>query len=313
MPIDDLLDRLPSHHREALLWFAQNAGTQVSWPDPLSAGTLLATKAKGIYKPAWTEYALSVRTALRSSYSDGEREPGPGGTWAMRYFQEGPDPQKRDQAYTNRGLLQCHADSVPVGVLRQLSLPPDPQYSVEGLALVTGWENGYFLLEGIPSAGVVPPSTQVTQLLAAQQDDAVDSGFFSPQDLPDARERVAASIVRRRGQPEFRQKLLEAYDSRCAVTGCDVVEVLEACHIVPYRGPSTNDPRNGILLRADLHTLFDLGLMAFDFVTGAVIVSDRLEGTDYGWLSGAKLAVPSEPALRPSREALEHRRASADL
>ena len=211
------------------------------------------------------------------------------------------------------GLLRCHEDRVPVGVLRQASRPPDPQYSVEGLALITGWDNGFFLLEGIPSAEVIPPSAQVTELLAAQQDDAVDSGFFSPEDLPDARERVAAAIVRRRGQPEFRQKLLKAYDGRCAVTGYDVQEVLEACHIVPYRGPSTNHPGNGILLRADLHTLFDLGLIAFDSVTGAVIVSDQLEGTDYGSLSGAKLAVPAEPALRPSPEALEHHRASAGL
>ena len=224
-----------------------------------------------------------------------------------------PGPDERDQAYTNRGLLRCHEDKVPVGVLRQASRPPDPQYSVEGLALITGWEDGFFLLEGIPSAEDIPASAQMTELLAAEQDAATDSGFFSPEDLPDARERVAASIVRRRGQPEFRQKLLEAYAGRCAVTGCDVQEVLEACHIVPYRGPSTNHPGNGILLRADLHTLFDLGLIAFDSSTGAVIVSDQLEGTDYGSLSGAKLAVPAEPTLRPSREALEHRRASAGL
>ena len=91
--IDDLIDRLPEQHREALLWFAQNAGAEVSWPDPLSSGTLLATKAKGIYKPAWTEYALSVRTTLDSPYSDGEREPGPRGTWSMRYSQEGVRPE----------------------------------------------------------------------------------------------------------------------------------------------------------------------------------------------------------------------------
>ena len=97
------------------------------------------------------------------------------------------------------------------------------------------------------------------------------------------------------------------------MTGCDVQEVLEACHIVPYRGPSTNHPGNGILLRADLHTLFDLGLIAIDSATGAIIVSDQLEGTAYGSLSGAKLAVPAEPALRPSPEALEHHRASTGL
>ncbi len=311
--IDDLLNRLPDHHRQALLWFAQSAGTEVSWPDPLPDGTFLATRAKGIYKPAWTEYALSVRTTLDSPYPDGERQPGPRGTWSMRYFQEGPDPQQRGQAYTNRGLLRCHEDEVPVGVLRQTSPSPDPRYKVEGLAVIAGWEEGFFLLEGIPSAEGVPTPAQMTELLAAQQDDAVDSGFFSPESLPDARERVAASIVRRRGQPEFRQKLLEAYDGRCAVTGCDVQEVLEACHIVPYRGPSTDHPGNGILLRADLHTLFDLGLIAFDSATGAVMVAARLKGTNYASLTRAKLTLPAAPALRPSREALEHHRASASL
>ena len=50
------------------------------------------------------------------------------------------------------------------------------------------------------------------------------------------------------------------YEGKCAVTGCDVPDVLQAAHIFPYMGPETNHPSNG-LLRADIHTLFDLGLI----------------------------------------------------
>ena len=231
----------------------------------------------------------------------------------MRYFQEGADPQQRDRAYTNRGLLRCREDNVPVGVMRQTSPSPNSRYKVEGLAVVAGWEEGFFLLEGVPHVEDTDAQGQITELLATQLAATIDSGFFSPEDLPDARERVAASIVRRRGQPEFRQKLLEAYDGRCAVTDCDVEEVLEACHIVPYRGPLTDHPGNGILLRADLHTLFDLGLIAFHAETRAIIVAARLKGTDYESLSGAKLTEPASAILRPSRAALEHHRASAGL
>ena len=80
----------------------------------------------------------------------------------------------------------------------------------------------------------------------------------------DGRERAIGAIVRRRGQPAFRRALLEAYHERCAVTGCDAPEALEAAHVVPYRGVATNHPANGLLLRADLHALFDLGLIAVD-------------------------------------------------
>ena len=55
---------LPARHRSALSWFEEHAGTVQRWPAPLSDETLLASKAKGIYKPRWSEYALSVRQSL---------------------------------------------------------------------------------------------------------------------------------------------------------------------------------------------------------------------------------------------------------
>lgn len=71
--LDELIARLPERHRIALEWFATRAGTEHPWPNPLPNGTLLASKAKGIFKPRWTKYALSVRQSLGGPYPD--REP----------------------------------------------------------------------------------------------------------------------------------------------------------------------------------------------------------------------------------------------
>ncbi len=54
------------------------------------------------------------------------------------------------------------------------------------------------------------------------------------------------------------------YEHRCVVTGCTVIAVLEAAHIRPYRRPEDNDVKNGLLLRADIHTLFDLNLLGIE-------------------------------------------------
>jgi HNH endonuclease len=67
--------------------------------------------------------------------------------------------------------------------------------------------------------------------------------------------------VQRQDQRYFRTRLLAAYGSRCAVTGTAVPQVLQVAHIDPYEGMPTNVVSNGILLRADIHDLFDQGLV----------------------------------------------------
>jgi hypothetical protein len=146
----------------------------------------------------------------------------------------------------------------------------------------------------------------------ARQRQALEQlGEFDPADEQDARERTVAAVVRRQGQPEFRSRLLKLYQGRCAVSGCDVEAALEGAHIVPYKGPRTNHPANGLLLRADLHTLFDLGLLAVDTRTMTVLVARELEQSCYQEYAGKALAVPVDPQGRPSPEALdEHFRRS---
>jgi putative restriction endonuclease len=265
--LTSVLERLPVRHRSALQWFLENAGKDVSWPNPLPDGTLLASRAKGIYKPAWSEYALSVRQNVDGPYPDREPATRTDGTWSYLYFQEGEDPTVRDSVFTNRGLMECYKDRVPIGVIRQTARQPRTVYQVLGLALVVGWEDGYFLLEGFSrdgqSKGPVS-NTEIEVLSAFQEKAAANAKAFDPGNIMDGRERIVASIVIRRGQPEFRRILIRAYKGRCAVSGCDAIEVLEAAHIMPYLGQDTNHPSNGILLRADIHTLFDLGLLSID-------------------------------------------------
>jgi hypothetical protein len=131
---------------------------------------------------------------------------------------------------------------------------------------------------------------------------------FDPQNDEDGREKVASQICRRRGQPRFRKQLLYLYGRRCAISGCSVVELLEACHIKPYMGPRTNHPCNGMLLRADLHTLFDLGLISIDTSTMSVLVSGSLNETEYATLRGRTIRLPHGSELGPSIGALDEHR-----
>jgi hypothetical protein len=123
---------------------------------------------------------------------------------------------------------------------------------------------------------------------------------FDPRGQDDARARVLREVVQRRGQAKFRKALISAYGGRCAISGCPVTPLLEAAHITPYLGPDTNSITNGLLLRADLHTLWDLGLLAVDPDTQTVWVSPEVEDPTYQILLGTGLMAPSHPAQQPS-------------
>ena len=128
---------------------------------------------------------------------------------------------------------------------------------------------------------------------------------FNPIGQEDARARVLREVVRRRGQSKFRKSLIAAYEGRCAITGCPVVSLLEAAHITPYHGPDTNSISNGLLLRADLHTLWDLGLIAVEMTTKAIWVNPEVDDPTYQALSGIQLRRPTQRSQQPSTSALQ--------
>jgi putative restriction endonuclease len=128
--------------------------------------------------------------------------------------------------------------------------------------------------------------------------DAAHSGILAP-----------ALAMRRIGQGTFRILITDAYERRCAATGERALPVLEASHIVPVADGGGHEPSNGLLLRSDLHRLFDSGYLTVgpDY---RIHVSRRLKddfdnGEPYYPLHGATIALPRRADRQPDRRALE--------
>jgi putative restriction endonuclease len=133
---------------------------------------------------------------------------------------------------------------------------------------------------------------------------------FDPGAVGDERNRLVAEVAAREGQNAFRTAVMEAYGQRCAITGFDAVQALEAAHIYPYRGTATNVVSNGLLLRADLHRLFDRGALAIDENSYHVRLDPQLMVTEYAYLveDEVRLRLPHRRNHHPSYAALRFHR-----
>ena len=162
--------------------------------------------------------------------------------------------------------------------------------------------------ERIPAELLAPSVLQFPQDAeerAARAEFDAQSSDDPPIGDEDARRRVRREIFARQGQSDFRDSLIHAYRGQCAVTGCTVIPVLEAAHLHPYRGMHTNLVTNGLLLRADIHTLLDYKLLAPEPETRVVVISTRLFGTQYDEFSGRRIAEPAVVTQRPTESVLE--------
>jgi len=120
----------------------------------------------------------------------------------------------------------------------------------------------------------------------------------------------APTWVRQRlGQGTFRILITDVYERRCAVTGEKALPVLEAAHIRPVSEGGLHQIDNGLLLRSDVHTLFDRGYVtitpALRFEVSRRLRKEFDNGEHYYGLRGVDIRVPKDPEERPSREFLE--------
>jgi len=138
---------------------------------------------------------------------------------------------------------------------------------------------------------------------------SVDPGPATIAAVEGARYGQPMFVRPRLGQGSFRVIVTEAYERRCTITGERTLPVLEAAHIRPYGSGGPHQPENGLLLRSDLHTLFDQGYMTVDADELKVVVSGRIReefenGRDYYQLHGRAIRLPLEANSLPSREYL---------
>lgn len=126
-----------------------------------------------------------------------------------------------------------------------------------------------------------------------------------------ARFGAPSLVAPRLGQGIFRAVVTEEYQRRCAVTGERTLPVLEAAHIKPYAAGGEHRIENGLLLRSDLHRLFDRGYLTVEPDERRLLVSGQIReefenGRDYYKLHGSALRQPQTLAAAPSADYLRY-------
>jgi len=132
-----------------------------------------------------------------------------------------------------------------------------------------------------------------------------------PLGVSEQAERFGApQLIRPRlGQGAFRVVVTDVYGRRCAVSRERTLPALEAAHIRPYSEGGDHEASNGLLLRRDIHSLFDAGYVTVT-PTMHIEVSRRIReefdnGRHYYELHGQQITLPTDPSQRPNASALQ--------
>lgn len=302
LSLDRARRRAPMEFLPAYDWFMVHEGA-----DPIRRPTRqsglapdlsisLVAGMRGIHKPAGFDYALSVTDSGNSFYSDHVIEQDDG-TWLFNYrAQEMNEGSTKTYDTYNEALRKCMRDGLPVGVLIKAE-GSSSLYQCKGLAFVESYEKGVFTLHGPVREGQSQDFWSVVS-----GDDLSEDSRALLDGLDERDERVVKAVMQaqRVKQGRFREELLTAYDRKCAVSSCDVVPALQAAHISSYRGPKSQFASNGLLLRADLHLLYDAYLLSVDPDGFRVRLAPSLRDSQYREFNGARIRLPDDAGASPS-------------
>ncbi|WP_164549777.1 HNH endonuclease [Altericroceibacterium xinjiangense] len=187
--------------------------------------------------------------------------------------------------------------SLPVARVHEAVLRPSDQMSIKeiDLAALEPFLDSELPIDSLIRhfAGTVP----VPELATENEP--------SPASVIETRRRILREIALRRGQRRFRDRLIKRYGPQCQVSGCHFPGLIEAAHIRPYSTSEDNGAGNGLLLRSDLHTLFDLGLLGIDPGTLQIALHPALFAAGYAEFGDRTLLVNGTSG--PGRAALEER------
>ncbi len=138
--------------------------------------------------------------------------------------------------------------------------------------------------------------------------DSLTSPTMGLAEQQQARYGEPTLIRPRLGQGAFRVLVTDNYQRRCAISGEKTLPALDAAHIRPFADGGTHDASNGILLRRDIHSLFDAGYVTISpdmkFEVSGRIREEFENGRHYYALHGQAMMVPSNPNQSPDKTAL---------
>lgn len=136
-----------------------------------------------------------------------------------------------------------------------------------------------------------------------------DSGTDAVQKISGPMFGEPRLVVPRLGQGGFKSLVREAYERRCAITGHKIVPTLQAAHIVPVSSNGEHRLDNGLLLRSDVHTMFDRGYVGvspdFTLKVSPSLRSEFGNGDEFYAREGDTIALPQAEADRPNTEFLQ--------
>lgn len=116
-------------------------------------------------------------------------------------------------------------------------------------------------------------------------------------------------ITPRLGQGAFRILVTDTYERRCAITRERTLPALEAAHIRPFSIGGEHDASNGLLLRSDIHSLFDEGYVTVTkehrFEVSKKIKEEFDNGREYYKLDGETIFLPKKVSQRPDPDLLQ--------
>lgn len=137
-------------------------------------------------------------------------------------------------------------------------------------------------------------------------------GFPAEHAVPGERFGTPVPMRRRLGQGAFRLAVTDGYGRRCAVSGERTLPILDAAHVRPFAEGGGHEVSNGLLLRTDIHRLFDLGYVTVTergrFAVSARLRADFDNGAHYYGMQGQELRAPERGVAPPAPEALRWHR-----
>ena len=110
----------------------------------------------------------------------------------------------------------------------------------------------------------------------------------------------------REGQAQFKLDVSRAYDYKCCISGEKTPELLQAAHIQAYISKESNHIQNGLLLRIDLHKMYDSGLLTIDD-SYQVHISKKVTSPDYTMFDGIIISLPTDASKHPSKDAIKEK------
>ena len=196
----------------------------------------------------------------------------------------------------------CIIISEPFFWPRELWIPTPPEFSrhiQQGKGFEASDGIGKQLWDAVSDRLKASPPPKIDTAVATLA--AIASGGYGTPQI----------VYPRLGQGSFRILLTDTYERRCAVTGERTLPVLDAAHITPYTVSQRHELSNGLLMRSDLHRLFDEGYITVDPSDRKVIVSRRIReefenGKEYYRLEGMALREPLQALHRPTTQNLEY-------